>query len=409
MKIVMVHNTYQQAGGEDISFHNVRNLLKNTGHTIVEYLRDNHAANEFVSLKKLALAARTIWSSDTRVEFRELLLREKPAVVHVQNTFMMISPSIYWACRDARVPVVQVIENYRLVCPAALLLRNGKVCEECMEHGLWRSILYGCYRQSRAETAVVAAMVATHRVLGTWSQMIDYYLVPTEFGRQKFIDGGLPPGKLIVKPNFVYPDPGEGQGERTFAICVGRLSSEKGLRTLLSAWSSLPAPLPLHIVGDGPMRQELEDYARRNALTNVVFRGILKRDEVMRALKQARCLLFPSECYEGLPNSILEAFACGTPVIASRMGAAQEVVADGRVGLQFNPGDAKDLAEKIAGVWDQPGRLAQMGKQARRDFEEKYTAARNYEILMSVYGKAMTVCNPLLNTVTFSPQFLPRV
>jgi glycosyltransferase involved in cell wall biosynthesis len=389
MKIVMVHNTYQQPGGEDASFRNARDLLKSAGHEIVEYLRSNDEAKKFVSLGQLALAKRTIWAGDTRREFRELLEREMPDIVHVQNTFVMISPSIYWACRDANVPIVQVMENYRLLCPGGLLLRDGKVCEECMEHGVWRSVRYGCYRQSSMATAVVAAMLATHRLLGTWSRVIDYYLVPTNFGRRKFIEGGLPPEKLLVKPNFVYPDPGEGHGERTYALYVGRLSPEKGLRTLLSAWAGLGTPIPLDIVGDGPMREELEAYARQSALSNVRFRGNLKRDQVMMAMKGARCLLFPGECYEGLPHTVLEAFACGTPVIASRMGAAQEVVLDGSVGVQFTPGDVKDLTSKTEWAWAHPARLAEMGREARREFEAKYTAERNYEILMAAYQRAI--------------------
>ena len=389
MKIVMVHNTYQQPGGEDASFRNARDLLQNADHEIVEYLRSNDEVNQFVSLRQLTLAKRTIWAGDTRREFRELLMREKPDVVHVQNTFVMISPSIYWACRDAQVPVVQVMENYRLLCPGALLLRDGKVCEECMVHGVWRSVRYGCYRQSSKATAVVAAMLATHRFLGTWSRLIDYYLVPTNFGRRKFIEGGLPPEKLLVKPNFVYPDPGEGHGERTYALFVGRLSPEKGLRTLLSAWASLRTPIPLHIAGDGPMKEELEGYVRQNALSCVRFLGNLKRDQVMMAMKEARCLLFPGECYEGLPHTVLEAFACGTPVIASSMGAAQEVVLDGRVGVQFTPGDTKDLASKTEWAWAHPARLAEMGREARREYEAKYTAARNYELLMKAYQRAI--------------------
>jgi glycosyltransferase involved in cell wall biosynthesis len=404
MKIVMVHNTYQQPGGEDASFRNARDLLKNAGHEIIEYLRSNDEAKKFVSLGQLALAKRTIWAGDTRREFRELLLREMPDIVHVQNTFVMISPSIYWACRDAQVPVVQVMENYRLLCPGGLLLRDGKVCEECMEHGVWRSVRYGCYRQSSKATAVVAAMLATHRFLGTWSRLIDYYLVPTNFGRRKFIEGGLPPEKLLVKPNFVYPDPGEGHGERTYALYVGRLSPEKGLRTLLSAWAALGTPIPLDIVGDGPMREELEGYARQNALSNVRFRGNLKRDQVMTAMKAARCLLFPGECYEGLPHTVLEAFACGTPVIASRMGAAQEVVLDGSVGVQFTPGDAKDLASKTEWAWAHPARLAEMGREARREFEAKYTAERNYELLMAAYQRA--IANHAPEPATLEPALI---
>jgi glycosyltransferase involved in cell wall biosynthesis len=389
MKIVLVHNTYQQPGGEDTVFRNERDLLKSAGHEIVEYQRSNEDASHYVSIRQLALAKRTIWASDTRREFRQLLLRERPDIVHVHNTFVRVSPSIYWACHDAQVPAVQRLPNYRLLCPGSNFLRDGKVCEECLEHGVWRSVRYGCYRGSRPATAVVAAMLATHRFLGTWSRLIEYYLVPTQFGRGKFISGGFPRDRIIVKPNFVYADPREGNCDRTYALYVGRLSPEKGLRTLLAAWARLRNSIPLHIVGDGPMRAELEEYVRQHGLSSVCFRGSLNWDDAMAVMKGARCLFFPSECYEGFGMAMIEGFACGTPVIASRTGSMQELVSDGRTGLLFTPSDAEDLARKAAWAWSHPARMAEMGQQARREYEAKYTAARNYEMLMETYRQAI--------------------
>jgi glycosyltransferase involved in cell wall biosynthesis len=318
-----------------------------------------------------------------------LLLREEPDIVHVHNTFMMISPSIYWACRDTDTPVVQAVPNYRMLCPGAIFLRDGKVCEECMEHGVWRGVRYGCYRGSVAATAVVAAMLTTHRILGTWSRLIDCYLVPTQFGRRKFIDAGFPPDKLVVKPNFVYPDPGQGAGARRYALYVGRLSPEKGLRTLLCAWARLSIPIPLQIVGDGPMRAELQEWALEHGLAGLCFRGSLPREQTMAAMQGACLLVFPSECYEGLPMTIIEAFACGTPVIATAHGAPKEVVEDGRTGKLFNPADPQDLAEKVTWAWEHPGTMEIWGRQARSAYEAKYTAEENYAVLMEVYRQAI--------------------
>lgn len=389
MKIALVHNPYQQPGGEDSVFRSERDLLRREGHQIIEYQRTNEDVSQFVSIRRLALAKHTIWASDTYEEFRRLLVQERPDVVHVHNTFVMVSPSIYWACRHTRVPVVQAVQNYRLLCPGALFLRDGKVCEECMEHGVWRGVRYGCYHSSRPQTAVVAAMLTTHRILGTWSKLIDYYLVPTQFGRRKFIEGGLPPNKLLVKPNFVYPDPGAGDGHRSYALFVGRLSPEKGLRTLLAAWTLLRKVIPLQIVGDGPLRGELEAYARQHGLQDVQFRGNLARDQVMTAMKEARCLMFPSECYEGLPMTIVEAFACGTPVLAAGHGAMKELVEDGRTGKLFKPGDASDLADKVSSVWSDPGALEGFGTAARLEYEAKYTAKKNHGMLLDAYQRAM--------------------
>lgn len=389
MKIVVVHNTYQQPGGEDICSRSERNLLKSAGHEIVEYLRSNHEVSQYVSLGRLTLAKRTIWAGDTREEFRQLLLREKPDIVHVHNTFVTISPSIYWACRDARVPVIQAVHNYRLLCPGASFLRDGKVCEECMEHGVWRGVRYGCYQGSRAATAVVAAMITTHRILGTWSRLIDCYLVPTQFARSKFIEAGYPPEKLVFKPHFVYPDPGEGKSHRSYALYVGRLSSEKGLRTLLSAWGRLRTSVPLQIVGDGPMRAELEEYVLQLGLTGVCFRGNLSREQTMAAMQGARLLIFPSEHYEAFGMVIIEAFACGTPVIATAHGSPKELVEDGRTGRLFNPSNAPELAERVTWAWEHPEATELWGRQARSEYEAKYTAQRNYQMMMGAYQRAI--------------------
>jgi glycosyltransferase involved in cell wall biosynthesis len=389
MKIVLVHNFYQRPGGEDIAYQSERGLLLATGHKVVEYTRSNHEASQYISLRQLLLAKRTIWAGDTRREFRELLRREKPDIVHVHNTFMMISPSIYWACRDERVPIIQSLHNYRLLCPKAIFLRHGKICEECMEHSVWRGVRYGCYRGSRPATAAVAAMLTAHRFLGTWSRLIDCYVVPTEFGRRKFIEGGLPPDKLVVKPNFVDPDPGEGGLNRTYALFVGRLSQEKGLRTLLAAWERLRIEIPLHILGDGPLEGELKEYVRQHSLSGVCFRGGVARDQVMAAMKGAICLILPSESYEGMPMIAIEAFSCGTPIVGSRLGAMESVISNGRTGLHFTARDAEDLARKTEWAWAHPEELLEMGRHARREYEAQYTATRNYTMLLEIYQRAI--------------------
>jgi glycosyltransferase involved in cell wall biosynthesis len=233
-------------------------------------------------------------------------------------------------------------------------------------------------------------MLTTHRVLGTWSRLIDYFLAPTEFARRKFIQGGLPAEKILVKPNFVDPDPGAGTGNREYAAFVGRLSPEKGTRTLLAAWAKIDTRIPLHIVGDGPLRPELEAFAQKHGLSNIVFRGRMAWKEAMEVVKGARCLMFPSECYEGaLPLTVVEAFACGTPVVASRLGAMQDLIENGSTGLHFTPGDADDLAAKAQFAWDHPELLAPMGVTARSVFEASYTAERNYALLMDTYEKAI--------------------
>jgi glycosyltransferase involved in cell wall biosynthesis len=385
MKILLVHNSYQQPGGEDVVFSQERQLLERAGHHVVTYCRSNWEIAVYSPLKRLALVGRMTWARDTRREIASLLHRQKPDLVHVHNTFLMVSPSVYSACKEARVPVVQTLHNYRLLCPAAIFFRRGCVCEECLEHSLWRGVLHGCYRNSRAETSAVALMLAVHRWQRTWTWGVNCFIALSRFSRQKFIEGGIPAEKIAVKPNFVYADPGCRARGGEYALFIGRLSPEKRVVTLLAAWQRLQARIPLRIVGGGPEREFLEAHAKRMELSEFRFLGHLPRDEVIAALKGARCLVFTSEWYENFPVTIVEAFACGVPVICSRLGAMQEIVADGRTGLHFTAADAEDLAQKIEWAWTHPEEMAAMGRAARAEYEAKYTAERNYEMLMEIY------------------------
>jgi glycosyltransferase involved in cell wall biosynthesis len=389
MKVLLVHNSYQQPGGEDVVCEQEHRLLVRAGHQVVTYNRSNWEIEDSTAWERIGLAWRTIWNEAARQEILGLLERERPDLVHVHNTFMMISPSIFSACQEARVPVVQSMHNYRLFCPAATFFRNGGVCEECVEHSLWRGVRYGCYRGSRAATGVVALMLAVNRRRRTWTDNVDGFIALTGFARLKLIEGGLPDEKITVKPNFVYPDPGEGLGPRDYALFVGRLSPEKGVRTLLAAWTKLRPSVPLLILGSGPDRPVLEDQVLRQKLSRVEFRGHVSRPDTLAAIQGARFLVFSSEWYENFPVTIAEAFACGTPVICSRRGAIQEIVDDGRTGLHFTPGDAGELASRVEWACDHPNEMRSMGREARREFEVKYTAEGNYPMLMDAYRRAI--------------------
>jgi glycosyltransferase involved in cell wall biosynthesis len=389
MKILFVHNAYLQLGGEDVAFAQERELLESAGHQVISYCRSNEELNGYSCLQKINLSKQIVWATDTRREVASLLLREKPQLVHIHNTFMMVSPSVYAACRDAHVPVVQTLHNYRLFCPTATFFRAGKVCEECVEHGLWKSMRYGCYRDSRVATAGVALMLAFHRGVGTWTRMVDCYIALSEFARRKFIEGGLPRENVVVKPNFVQTDPPRRNGRGEYAVFVGRLSREKGLKTLLDAWTCLHRYIPLLLVGDGPLRSELSAEAERRGLSCVCFRGRLARDETLATINGARFLILPSECYENFPISIAESFSCATPVICSRLGAMQEIVEDGRTGLHFTPSDPEDLASKVEWAWTRPDQIEAMGREARADYQAKYTPERNYEMLMTIYERTL--------------------
>jgi len=390
MKVLLIHNSYQQPGGEDVVFAQECQLLESRGHQVLTYQRSNHEIEQLSAFHRLAQVKRITSAEDSKRDVRALLQAHKPDLVHVHNTFVMISPSIYEECWEAQVPVVQTLQNYRLLCPGALFFRDGHVCEECTSHGLFRSVWHGCYRDSRTSTAAVALMLKTHRERRTWSDLVSGYVVSTEFARKKFIDGGLPAGKMYVKPNFVEPDPGERSGGGDYALFAGRLSPEKGVLTLLEGWNQLASPVPLMIVGDGPLRSQLEAEVVKKKLGQVTFRGRLNLSDTRDAMKRAAFLILPSLWYEGFPMVMAESFANGTPVLGSRLGAMQEVVADGRTGLHFTPGDPSDLAEKVDWAWNHPTELAAMGREARLEYKTRYTPDVNYSQLMAIYQQVLS-------------------
>jgi len=389
MKILLVHNSYQQAGGEDVVFEQELQLLERHGHQVVTYLRSNHELEQLSAIKQIGLVSRIISAEDSKQDIQRILRDEKPDLVHAHNTFMMISPSIFEVCKQEGVPVLQTLHNYRLLCPAATFFRDGHVCEECTEHGLMRAVTHGCYRESRAATAAVALMLQVHRGRGTWDDTVDGFIALTQFARDKFIERGLPAEKIYVKPNFVYPDPGERSIPGNYALFAGRLSPEKGVSTLLAAWDRLRSPIPLVIVGDGPLRTDLEGEAARRNLQQVTFRGHLTTNETRAVMKQAGFLIVPSLWYEAFSLNIAEAFACGVPVISSRLGAMRENVSDRRTGLHFNAGDAEDLAAKVDWARTHSLELAAMGRKARHEYERRFSPEVNYSQLMEIYEQTV--------------------
>ncbi|NJN02932.1 MAG: glycosyltransferase family 4 protein [Leptolyngbyaceae cyanobacterium SL_1_1] len=381
MQILSIHNSYQIRGGEDESWAAEVRLLKEKGHQVEIYEESNDRADQLNSLR---LAQRTVWSHDSYDIVSQKLQSRGCDLIHVQNFFPLISPSIYYAAQKQGVPVIQTLRNYRLLCPNALFFRDGKVCEDCLGKAVpYPGVLHSCYRNSRAATAATAAMLVTHRSMGTWHEKVDLYIALTQFARKKFIQGGLPPEKIVVKPNFVYPDPGVGQGQGGFALYVGRLSVEKGLDTLLQAWELLQAKMPLKIVGDGPLADKVQSVTA--TLPNVEWLGRRPMSEVHTLMGQARFLIFPSKWYETFGRVAAEAFAKGTPVIAADIGAIAELVESGRTGIRFQPGDAADLAEKVRWMLADSQRLAEMRRAARAEFEARYTADNNYRQLMQIY------------------------
>lgn len=381
MRIIRVHNYYQQPGGEDQSVAAEIILLQQHGHEVIPVTLHN---NQIKNMKSLSLAVTTIWNQTFYYELRTLVRRVRPTVVHFENTFPLVSPAAYYAVRSEGIPVVQTLHNYRLFCANAYFLRNGRVCEDCLGKAIpWPALRYRCYRDSLLATGVVTTMQIFHRVLGSWRKQVDRFIALTEFSRQKFIAGGLPAAKIVVKPNFLATDPGIGAGNEDYALFVGRLSPEKGLDILLKAWQKLGQQIPLRIVGAGPLAEQVDTAAIQTP--GVVVLGSCSNSIVLDLMRHARLLIFPSLWYEGFPRVILEALAVGLPVVASNLGSMSSLIEHKRTGLHFRPGDVQDLIMQIEWLLEHPDRLKAMREACREEFTTKYTAEKNYRMLIEIY------------------------
>jgi glycosyltransferase involved in cell wall biosynthesis len=342
MRILLVHNRYQQAGGEDAVFENERRLFQRFGHEVVTYERDNREIARASLARKTSLGLQTFWSWESAKALAVILRQKRPDAALFTNTFPLISPSAHYVCKRAGVPVLQSIHNYRYACPSALLYRDSSVCEECLGNIPWRSIVHRCYRNSAIQTAAAAVSLTGHKLLGTLNRSVDAYIVLTEFAQQKLVQAGLPREKVFLRTNFVDPDPGPGALWSDHALFVGRLTEEKGIPTLLAAWKLRPGPR-LDIIGDGPLAPLVQSAAA--SIPNVRYLGRLPHDLVLQAMGSAGFLLFPSTWYEGQPMTILEALAKGLPVVGSRLGGIPETIGNG--GTTFPPGDAIQLYRTV--------------------------------------------------------------
>jgi glycosyltransferase involved in cell wall biosynthesis len=439
----MVHNFYQSSSpsGEDVVFKNEVELLKKNNVNVVIYEKYNDEIRDYGLWDKFILPFRNIWSERTYREIKELIKKEKPDIAHFHNIWYLISPSAYYACKDEGVPVVQTLHNFRIFCANGLLMRDGKICEECMPfkkgERFWvmgdrfkiikNAVRYGCYRNSRLYSLPIALMQYFHWLKKTWVEKVDAYIALTEFGKKKFIEAGLPEDKIFVKPNFFANPPEPNYSHKNYAIFLGRLSVEKGLNILIEAFKLLNksyqnnsithnpsptthnlspmtynpspmthdpspithAPIYLKIIGDGPLRENLQQIVKRDGIKNIEFTGKMNFTDAMEMLRHSKFMIMPAIWYETFGMIVIEAFACGEPVIASRHGAMAELVENGKTGLLFEPGNAVELAEKIRWMIEHEDECITMGKNARRVFEEKYTAGKNFEILMKIYNELM--------------------
>ena len=384
MKILMLHNKYLLPGGEDQATMADAALLRDQGHEVELLVEDNRRVEQ---LGKVRTGMRTVWSREAYRHIDEKLRAGNFDILHVQNFFPLWSPSVYYAASHNGVPVVQTLHNYRLMCANSLLFRDQHVCEECIGRIFpWPAILHACYRNNRAASAAVAGMISAHKLAGTWRRRVAIYIAVSEFTRKKYIAGGMAAERIVVKPNFIHPTPLPGNGGGGYALYVGRLSAEKGIATMLEAWKSASNAIPLKIVGEGPLADLVIAAAKSGS--EIEYLGPKSPPEVLDLMRSAEFLVFPSEWYETMGRTIMEAFAVGTPVVASRIGPPASMVIPGETGFHFQPGNVAELRERVEWCATHLAELRAMRGKARQAFEANYTGAANAKILLTAYEMA---------------------
>jgi len=396
MKVLLAHNFYRSSApsGEDSVYRNEK-LMLGEYLDVIPFERYNDDIDDSTLSKKIKLALDGAWSKRTYKDLTQLIRKTRPDVAHFHNTFPQISPSAFAACQDNGVPVVQTLHNYRFICPNALLLREGKICEDCLGGNLWPAIQHRCYRDSLLATAAQIWTIASNRRKGTYNNLVNKYIALTSFAADKLILGGLPSERIEIKPNFLPIVPSIGSGDGGYAVYVGRLSEEKGVRTLINAWKELGA-FPLKILGDGPLRDELEVKVTQLGLP-VEFLGYCQSEKIFNIVGNATFQIIPSEWYEPFGMVALEGYASGTPIIASRIGSLDEIVKEGKTGLKFQAGNAVELVKAVKLLLDDQKGLKQMRVNARNLFLQNYSSESNYKALLQIYQDAINDYNDKLS------------
>ena len=381
--ILIVHNYYQIPGGEDTVVANEKKMLENHGHKVILYTRNNIELKQMSKLRKLFLPVTTVFNPRTYKEIKKLIRQENIEIVHVHNTLNLISPAVYYAARTMKVPVVQTVHNFRLLCPGATFYREGHVCEDCIEHGLCCAIKHKCYRGSRMQTLVCVISTWLHRMIGIYGKI--NYICLTEFNKEKLLSlKQIKPEQIFVKPNFV-----ESRGDfipekkrQNQFVFVGRLEKLKGIDLLFEAWKLMREKAPkLIICGTGPMENWCKDFIKKHRL-NIEMRGFVPNKEALKIIAQSKALVLPTQCYEGFPMSIVEAFSVGTPVICSDLGNSGSTVEEGITGYKF---DCKSIESIIKAIEKAKGTPLNRHR-IKKLYEAKYSENANYKILYNIYA-----------------------
>ncbi len=379
MRVLQIHSKYKKRGGEETVVEEERAVLENHGHTVIQYIRDNAETDNYgaLGLVKLSLTQRRNKNAVNQVA--ALLAKEKPDICHVHNVYPLITPAVYEVCQQQGIPVVQTLHNYKMLCTNSLFFRKGDVCELCLNKSLVHSVRYSCYKNSLLATAVQADAIQHHRRKGTWQHMVDAYVCLTEFQKDKMIEGGMPPDKLRIKPNFVHKA-NLSYTYEDFFLFVGRLDEPKGLTDLLELINTC-VDSRFVLIGDSENPEIFSGFQHVNYL------GPQSRDIVLDHMSRCKAVIFPSRYYEGMPMVILEAFSLQKGVIARNVGAMSSMIKHGVNGLSY--ADANGLIKAVRELEEHDELIGKIGVGAFHDFENIYSVEQGYQNLISLYNSVL--------------------
>lgn len=376
--ILIVHNYYQIPGGEDTVVTNEKKLLEEHGHTVIEYTRNNGEIKTFSNVEKAMIPITTVFNFKTFSDIKKIIRKNEIDIVHVHNTWNLISPSVYYAAMACNVPVVQTVHNFRFICSGATFYRDGHVCEDCLKFGLGCAVKYSCYRNSRIQTFACVLTTTIHRWLGIYKKI--NYICLTEFTKEK-IKSVVDPNRVYIKPNFVYDQKGKNHAE-DYYIFVGRVEKIKGVDVLVDAFSRMPNR-KLKIVGRGNLYEHIAERLKIEHINNIELLGYKANDEVNALLKHAKALIMCSQWYETFGMVIAEAYSNALPVIVGRIGNIQGLVKESETGELFTYDSSEDMVAAIERFESKP--QEEYSKNAYDYYCQKLTSESNYTMLHNIY------------------------
>lgn len=391
MKVLIVHNFHRSgsASGDDQVFRHESALLETAGATVLRYTVKNDSFDQQNGLGKILSALSMFWSGKTYREIRRLCRTEKPDVVHVHTFFPLLSPSVFVAAHRSGAKVVQTLHDTRYVCPNATSMRGAELCNACADGKYLRMCKYKCFKGSRLQSFIVACIFKIHRLLRVFYRNIDTYVCLNNVQMELLEQAGFDRNKMIKKYNSVsQPVPVETPlpdlPER-FVVYYGRIGEEKGIDVLLDVWKRL-AEIPLVVMGDGPLAEDFQKFIKSNQITNVQYLGFTPHDQCIAIVQKAEFVVLPSICYEGCSMVMVESFSLKKPVVATDIGFMKEAVQNGYNGIKCNLKDVEDFTTQIRYLWEHPQMAREMGENAYREFQKKYTEEADVQKLLTIYG-----------------------